>query len=281
MIILLIILLGILLTVAGFFLYAYALHLATKIFKVENAKYKTSITIYLKTILFAILFGGITVLTLDVAGLEALEDVALLIIGFLIVHKLLSKHYQTKIKKNAGIYLIFLVFSTLIYFLSAILIVVPVRSMVMEPFYVKGAAMEPNFNNKDYLFFKKFNNDYQRGDVIIFKNPNNQDEYFIKRIIGLPGEKIQLKDGEVILYNSNNPKGNKLQEDYIAPDIKTYGLSDEAVVLGDNEYYVLGDNRTKSKDSRSFGPVEKGLFVGEFWLAPLKKWNLNNFAKQN
>jgi len=134
------------------------------------------------------------------------------------------------------------------------------------PFYVKGAAMESAYKDGDYLLINEFSKNYQRGDVIIFRYPKNPQEFFIKRIIALPGEKVQLKEDPVYLYDKQNPNGYKLSEPHLSPDMQTFGLDENIVELSSNEYYVLGDNRKASKDSRSFGAVEDSYFIGEVWF---------------
>ena len=150
-----------------------------------------------------------------------------------------------------------------------------VRYFLFKPFYVKGASMEPNFYDKEYLIIDEISYRFhapERGDIIVFRYPRNPEEFFIKRIIGLPGEKIQIKDGFVYLYNKANPDGGKLAEPYLPETDKTYGLNEEVVTLSGNEYYVLGDNRNSSKDSRGFGPVDKSLITGRVLL---RGWPFN------
>ncbi len=147
----------------------------------------------------------------------------------------------------------------------SLVIIMPIRYFLIQPFYVKGASMEPNFYDHEYLIIDEITyrfNEPKRGDIIVFRYPRNPQEYFIKRIIGLPGEKVQIKDGQVIIYNDEHPEGMILKEDYLAPGTKTYSLNSDIITLSENEYYVLGDNRNSSKDSRSFGPVNKSFIVG-------------------
>jgi signal peptidase I len=147
----------------------------------------------------------------------------------------------------------------------SLVIIIPIRYFLIQPFYVKGASMEPNFYDKEYLIIDEITyrfNEPKRGDIIVFRYPRDPQEFFIKRVIGLPGEEIQIKDGNIIIFNKTNPDGLALKEDYLSSGIKTYGLSDEKITLSDNEFYVLGDNRNASKDSRSFGPVNKSFITG-------------------
>jgi signal peptidase I len=138
--------------------------------------------------------------------------------------------------------------------------------------------MEPSFYDHEYLIIDEISyrfNEPSRGDIIVFRYPRNPQEYFIKRLIGLPGEKVQIKDGEVRIFNSGNPDGFVLEEKYLPLGLKTYGLSEDIISLSKadvkdpslkNEYFVLGDNRNSSKDSRSFGPVAEGFITGKVML---------------
>ena len=147
----------------------------------------------------------------------------------------------------------------------SLIIIIPIRYFLIQPFYVKGASMEPNFHDHEYLIIDEITyrfNDPVRGDIIVFRYPRNPQEFFIKRLIGLPGEKVLIDNGVVTIFNSENSEGVILDEYYLPEDIKTYGLSEEKVELGEDEYFVLGDNRNSSKDSRSFGPVDESYLVG-------------------
>lgn len=144
-------------------------------------------------------------------------------------------------------------------------IVLPIRYFLIEPFYVQGASMEPNFYNSDYLLIDKLSFYFRlphRGDIVVFHNPRNRGEYFIKRVIGLPGEKVIIKVGDV--YIGTVDDDHRLAESYLSNNLETSGNID--VDLGNNEYYLLGDNRPASLDSRSFGPVAKTELVGRVWI---------------
>jgi len=151
----------------------------------------------------------------------------------------------------------------------SLLILLPVRLYIFQPFYVMGASMEPSLQNQDYLLIDeityKFDN-LKRGDIIVFHYPLDPQERFIKRVIGLPGEKVQIKDGAVYIYREGEATGTPLEESYLPAGTKTYALSSEPVSLGADEYYVLGDNRPYSDDSRIFGPVKKNLIIGRVFF---------------
>ncbi len=148
-------------------------------------------------------------------------------------------------------------------------IILPIRYYLVQPFFVKGASMEPSFEDGDYLLVNEISyrfSEPERGDVVIFRYPLDRSQFFIKRIIGLPDETIEIKDNTVVIYNKEKPNGFVLNEDYLAPEQKTLGSS--VIKLDDNEYFVLGDNRLQSSDSRRWGPINKSLITGKAFLRP-------------
>ncbi len=163
----------------------------------------------------------------------------------------------------------------------AIVIIVPVRVFVAEPFIVSGSSMLPNFHDREYLVINKINyyfEDPNRGEVIVLKYPKNTKEYFIKRIIGLPGDTIKIDKGSVYIYNSQNPDGKALNEYYLPSGLITYG-GVESVTLKSDEYFVLGDNRGASSDSRVWGILPKEDIVGKAFLRvlPFSKFKVFSF----
>lgn len=146
-------------------------------------------------------------------------------------------------------------------------IIVPVRYFLIQPFYVKGASMEPNFYDHEYLVIDEIGyrlNQPQRGEIVVFRYPNDPRQYFIKRIIGLPGERIKVSGGQVWVYNAAHPEGKILDEHSYLGAIYTSG--DRDVQLADDEFFLMGDNRGASLDSRSFGPVSRPFIVGRVWF---------------
>ncbi len=156
-------------------------------------------------------------------------------------------------------------------------IIIPIRYFLIQPFYVKGASMEPNFYDNEYLVVDEISyrfGDPRRGDVVVLRNPRNESDFFIKRIIGLPGERIQVIDGHIVVFNSQYPQGMVLDESgYLAASVKTSGS--QTVTLKSNEYYVLGDNRDSSLDSRYFGPIVRKEIVGRTWI---RAWPIGRMA---
>ena len=140
-----------------------------------------------------------------------------------------------------------------------------VRFFLFKPFYVRGQSMEPNFHEKDYLIIDELSyrmREPERGEVVVFKAPNASKDYYLKRIVGLPGERVKISDDKIIIYNDEFPQGTVLPETYL--EKTTYGDVDQT--LGTEEYFVLGDNRGASYDSRRFGPIKKSGIVGRAWL---------------
>ncbi|MBI2450129.1 MAG: signal peptidase I [Candidatus Nealsonbacteria bacterium] len=149
----------------------------------------------------------------------------------------------------------------------ALLIVVPIRYFIFQPFFVKGASMEPNFQNGDYLIVDEISyrmRDPQRGEVIVFKYPGNTSQRYIKRIIGLPGEIVEIKYGKVNVYNSNGVPQILDELSYLPVFIETSGSTE--VQLADGEYFVLGDNRVASSDSRRWGTLPRENIIGKVLL---------------
>ncbi|MBX9906292.1 signal peptidase I [Patescibacteria group bacterium] len=144
----------------------------------------------------------------------------------------------------------------------ALLIVIPIRIFVAQPFIVQGASMEPTFETGQYLIVDQLSYRLEaptRGDVIVFRYPKDPKKFFIKRIIGLPGETITIDRTTVSITNSQNPNGFVLDEPYIDSMNPDTLLTQE---LGENEYFVMGDNRDASSDSRVWGTLNEDLIIG-------------------
>ncbi|HEY1037409.1 MAG TPA: signal peptidase I [Candidatus Paceibacterota bacterium] len=133
-------------------------------------------------------------------------------------------------------------------------ILLPIRLFVAEPFLVYGDSMQPTFETGDYLIVDELTyrlREPRRGDVIVLKPPYDEKRHFIKRIIGLPGETVIVKGSEVTIINSEHPAGMKLAEPYVT----LQSDKESRVTLTSTEYFVAGDNRSVSFDSRSWGPL--------------------------
>ena len=159
--------------------------------------------------------------------------------------------------------------------LLIVLVVIPIRIFIVSPFVVDGESMHPTFTNLDYLIVDEFLyyfNAPERGDVIVFRYPGNPSVFYIKRIIGLPGETVSIDHGIVTITNSGGEK-NSLSEPYIVNEDATYTKN---VSLGAEEYFVMGDNRPNSSDSRMWGPLPKKDIVGrvDIRLLPISQSEL-------
>lgn len=147
--------------------------------------------------------------------------------------------------------------------LIAVVTVFFVRTFLMQPFLVSGASMEPNFSTGNYLLIDEVTYRLrapERGEVVVFKYPNDPSVYYIKRIIGLPGEQVVVRAGGVEIINKEHPEGFKVDEAYLDTSLKTLGNIDS--VLGENDFFVMGDNRSFSYDSRSWGSLPKDNIIG-------------------
>jgi signal peptidase I len=150
----------------------------------------------------------------------------------------------------------------------ALVIVLPIRYFLFQPFIVKGESMSPNFESGDYLIVDEISYRFaepQRGDVVVFKTdfiPNYYGQRFIKRVIGLPGETVDVTNGKVELIKDG--KTIILNEEYLPNNLKTIG--DIKITLKADQYFVLGDNRDRSYDSRYWGVVPRSEIIGKAFL---------------
>jgi len=202
----------------------------------------------------------------------------------------IKKIYQTTVHNQSKSINFFVeLFKTVI---LAILIVVPIKMFIMQPFFVDGASMEPNFHDGDYLIVKEFGykktvvaaghkkiftvtpfKNVDRGEVIVFRNPRNQNQFFIKRVVGLPGERVVIGNGKVRIYSKENPEGFTLKEGkYLPANVKT--SPPKTIVAKDGEYVVFGDNRGNSSDSRYWGTLNSDLIIGR---VSLRAWPIKDF----
>ncbi|MBY0376714.1 signal peptidase I [Patescibacteria group bacterium] len=154
----------------------------------------------------------------------------------------------------------------------ALLVVLGVRTYIVQPFIVSGSSMVPTFKDGQYLIIDEISyklSEPKRDDVIVFHYPKDPTKFFIKRIIGLPNETVDVKGNDVKITNNEHKDGFTLKEPYV----ENISSSQTHLVLGENEYFVMGDNRPASSDSRYWGGVDKSLIVGRVLL---RLWPMNS-----
>ncbi len=150
--------------------------------------------------------------------------------------------------------------------LIAILIVVPIRMFIAQPFIVSGASMETTFHSGEYLIVDQLSyhlHEPKRGEVIIFRYPRDPSKFFIKRVIGLPGDTVTIENGIVTISNEADIDGFVLDEPYAEPMPPAPKMTE---TLGTREYFVMGDNRDESSDSRTWGVLQEERIVGRAWM---------------
>lgn len=173
--------------------------------------------------------------------------------------------------KRSGLLLVGQIFRIVV---ISLLIIIPIRYYATEPFFVKGASMEHTFEDGDYLFIDEISYRFitpKRGDVIVFQYPLDLSQSFIKRIIGLPNETVEIKNNTVKIFNDDYPDGVILTENYLDSSQETFG--DIQIKLKKNEYFVMGDNRTHSSDSRQWGVLGRNLIDGK---VSIRLWPLDH-----
>lgn len=148
------------------------------------------------------------------------------------------------------------VLENVFYIGAAIALAALIQAFVIRPFIVSGSSMEPNIENKEYLIIDEISYRFkepERGDVVVLRSPPEPQKYYIKRIIGLPGETVTVDGTVVSIVNAANPKGFVLDEPYISSSLNQHGVMRMSVTIPKDKYFVLGDNRDGSYDSRSWG----------------------------
>lgn len=165
--------------------------------------------------------------------------------------------------------------------LISLVIILPVRYYLVQPFYVKGASMEPTFLDHEYLLIDEISYRFEkpnRGEVVVFRYPRDSRQFFIKRIIGLPKETVRIKNGYITVSRAGISEEQVINESYLGSEIMTSGELSVDVPAG--HYFLMGDNRNASLDSRNFGPVAERYIVGRVWLRawPFDRWTTFGYS---
>lgn len=164
------------------------------------------------------------------------------------------------------------VLEMLIYFVAIIIIFLLLQHFVGQHIEVKGSSMENTLSNKDHLILEKVTYRFkepERFEIVVFRPYAEEEEtYYIKRVIGLPGEKIQIINGEVFINDE------VLEDSYASELVANPGIASREILLNKDEYFLIGDNRNNSTDSRSskIGPVKRKAIVGRAWA---RIWPVN------
>lgn len=177
---------------------------------------------------------------------------------------------QTKIPKTR----MRLFLENVLYIITAIVLALIVQKFIIRPFVVNGESMSPTLETGDYLLIDEVSyklHNPERGDVVVFKAPPEPTKYFIKRIIGLPGETVSINGQTVTIKNQEHPEGFALSEKFIAHP----SLNNIEINVPKDQYFVMGDNRAGSYDSRSWGTLPKANLKGRalIRLLPIKQIN--------
>ena len=152
-----------------------------------------------------------------------------------------------------------------LFLVLAVVIVVPIRLFVAQPFVVEGESMHPTFESGDYLIVDELTYRFEqpkRGDVVVFRYPNDPSVFYIKRVIGLPGETVAINHGKVTVTKTDGTKLT-LEEPYVVAEDATYT---ENSVIGKDQFFVMGDNRPRSSDSRIWGLLPKKDLMGRAFI---------------
>ncbi len=155
------------------------------------------------------------------------------------------------------------------------IIIIPIRMFLISPFIVSGTSMEPTFSHADYLIVEKVSNEIKRGDVVVVKKGST---HFLKRVVALPGEMIKIKKGDIIIISNN--QRYILIEKFIKEGRAMQDMNKQ--ILAKDQFFVMGDNRNYSFDSRNWGPIQRNEIIGIVWiqLFPFGEIEVFNFNQK-
>lgn len=245
---------------------AAVFYLISRLFKFPGAEFRASFRIFSTISILGLLISpipqigklaiSIGIIPPSLSFLFFLIYLVAVIAWYCFYNILMWRRYGTRFWKNIGLWIMTNLTITLLLYPVVSL----VRNNIFEPFMIQGSAMAPNYVQGKYLIVKKWGNNYGRGDVVAFKYPYDTSKIFIKRIVGIPGETIEIKNNQIFVEDVSGKKESinepYLEDSAITPDMDPYKI-------GQNQYFVLGDNRSFSSDSRDWGSVPEGLIVGK------------------
>ncbi len=154
----------------------------------------------------------------------------------------------------------------LLYVAAAVALAAIIQAFIARPFIVSGSSMVPNISDKEYLIVDELSfrlREPERGEIIVFRAPPEPSKFYIKRIIGLPGETVKIEKGTVTIINDEHPEGLVLEEPYIEFEQTT---DTQTTLVPEGHYFVMGDNRAGSYDSRGWGTLEAARIRGRALL---------------
>lgn len=241
-------------------------HGLTRLFKIKNTNFWKSLKVILlfslaQIFIFLIITG--IYIPFNLTKEDVFSSLIFILLSYFAFYFLIKKYYEKTWLKSIGIFVLLLIMTAIINFT----LVYCIRSYIVSPFQMYGPGMcdtlgfingQCQHGYGEYLFVNKISYRFQepsRGDIIIFHPPQNTSEFFIKRVIGLPGETIELKNGDVYIKNKEHPQGEKLEEPYLNStnkgNTRPYRLDNTIFEVPSGSYFVMGDNRVASSDSRS------------------------------
>jgi signal peptidase I len=219
--------------------------------------------------LISLVFVTIPVLTGVRSGWSQLLAECLTFIAFLFI---LRRYARVSILRALGTYLLSSVIGVVITLIAVWILIVPIRMFVVAPFEIRGDSMLPAYQSGDLLLVDKLairSHTPQRKEVAVIIPNDQPGQYYVERVIGLPGEDVQIASGQVMIYDTTHSDGYVLPEPYLFKQAATEGLTTARIHVPEGTYFVLGDDREHSNDSRYWGMVPTsnivGIVIGRIW----------------
>jgi len=236
-------------------LHAGATYLAARTLRYTQLSYKHLLLVSTAMLLGA---GAVQTITYFLLG-----EISAYLVGIttsvLIFNHLYKKRYGGTNWRIAGVWMV----QHAYFLVAALVLVIAVRGLFVQPFVMSGQSMSPTYSAGDYLLIERVSTKHERGDIVVHKYPQDRSKVFLKRVIGLPNETVAVQNGVVTI---TTPEGEtfELNEPYVSEQNRTN--DNLTMLLGADEYFVLGDNRAASSDSRVWGPIQRSDIVGEVWI---------------